>query len=210
MTVVLLLAIGGIAAILLSSGISPSSTTTRPAAAASTSTSSTTTTSTTQPPGPGFVAGKVTAVGDSVLLDYQQPLEEAIPGVVVDGTVSRQWSNGIQLLAQMKAADQLGATVIVGLSTNGPITAADFDAMMNVLSGASKVIFVNVHVDRPWQDPNNLVLAQGVARYKNTELVDWNALATANPEWFGSDGTHLAINGAGAQALAQLIASKVS
>lgn len=170
----------------------------------------TSTTTTTQAPGPGFVAGKVTAIGDSVMIDYQQPLEEAVPGVTVDGTVSRQWSQGLALVSQLKSAGQLGATVIIGLSTNGPISAADFDAMQSQLAGASKVIYVNVHVDRDWQDPNNAVLAAGVARSPNAVLVDWNALATANPSWFGSDGTHLAINGTGAQALAQLIASKVS
>ena len=172
-------------------------------------TTSTSTTTTTQAPGPGFVAGKVTAVGDSVMIDYQDPLQAALPGVVVDGSVSRQWSTGEQILSQLKAEDALGATVIVGLSTNGPISSADFDSMMSILSGASKVIFVNVHVDQPWQDPNNQVLAQGVTRYPTTVLVDWNTLATQHPEWFGSDGTHLAINGTGAQQLAALIASKV-
>jgi hypothetical protein len=168
------------------------------------------TTTTTQAPGPGFVAGKVTAVGDSVMMDYQQPLEQLIPGINVDASVSRQWSTGEEILSQLKAQDQLGATVIVGLSTNGQISAASFDAMMSILSGASKVLFVNVHVDQPWQDPNNQVLADGVTRYPNAELVDWYSLASANPGWFGADGTHIAINGTAAQALAQLITSKLS
>lgn len=174
---------------------------------AATSTSSTTTTTTTQPPGPGFVAGHVTAVGDSVMIDYQDPLEKDIPGIVVDAAVSRQWYTGEQILASLKQEGQLGATVIVALSTNGPISATDFDNMMSILSGASRVVFVNTHVDQPWQDPNNAVLAQGVAQYKNTVLVDWNTLASQNPDWFGSDGTHLAIDGTGAQQLATLIAS---
>ena len=88
-----------------------------------------------------------------------------------------------------------------------PCTDADFDTMMAVLGGASKVVFVNVHVDRPWQDPNNLVLARGAARYPNVEIVDWNSLASQNPEWFGPDGTHLAIDGQGADELASLIAT---
>ena len=121
----------------------------------------TTTTTTMPPPGPGFVAGHVTAVGDSVMLDYQDPLQTDIPGINVDATVSRQWSDGVQILQELKASGQLGAEVIVGLGTNGPITDSDFDAMMQVLSGASRVVFVNFHVDRPWQDPNNAVLAKG-------------------------------------------------
>jgi lysophospholipase L1-like esterase len=155
------------------------------------------------------VAGHVTAIGDSVMIDYQDPLEQDIPGIAVEAAVSRQWYTGEQILASLKQEGQLGATVIVALSTNGPISATDFDDMMSILSGASRVVFVNTHVDQPWQDPNNEVLAQGVAQYKNTVLVDWNTLASQNPDWFGSDGTHLAIDGTGAQQLAALIASKV-
>jgi len=150
----------------------------------------------------------VTAVGDSVMLDYQTPLQQAVPGINVEAAVSRQWSDGETILQQLKAAGQLGAVVIVGLGTNGPITDADFDAMMTTLSGASRVVFVTVHVDRPWQDPNNGVLAAGVRRYPRAVLADWNTLATQNPSWVYSDGTHLPIDGQGAQALATLIAQK--
>jgi len=206
----LVVAGGTSAGLLATTGSGSPPSTTLPRATAPLTTTSTSTTTTTQAPGPGFVPGRVTAIGDSVMIDYQQPLEEALPTATVDGTVSRQWAEGEALVGQLKAAGQLGATVIIGLSTNGPISAADFDAMQSQLAGASKVIYVNVHVDRPWQDANNQVLADGVARSPNAVLVDWNALASANPQWFGADGTHLAINGAGAQALAQLIASKIS
>jgi hypothetical protein len=165
----------------------------------------TTTTSTLPPPAAGFVAGHVTAVGDSVMLDYQTPLQSDIPGIDVEAAVSRQWGAGEQLLAQLKSEGQLGAEVIVALSTNGPISATDFDDMMSTLQGASRIVFVNVHVDRPWQDPNNAVLAQGAARYPRVVIADWASLAAANPQWFGADGTHLAIDGPGADALASLV-----
>jgi hypothetical protein len=165
----------------------------------------TTTTSTLPPPAAGFVAGHVTAVGDSVMLDYQTPLQSDIPGIDVEAAVSRQWAAGEELLAQLKAEGQLGAEVIVALSTNGPISATDFDDMMSTLQGASRIVFVNIHVDRPWQDPNNAVLAQGAAQYPNVVIADWASLAAANPQWFGADGTHLAIDGPGADALASLI-----
>ena len=161
-------------------------------------------------PAAGFVAGHVTAVGDSVMLDYQTPLEADIPGVDVEAAVSRQWETGEDLLAQLKAEGRLGAEVIVALGTNGPITATDFADMMNVLSGASRTVFVNIHVDRPWQDPNNAVLAQGAASYPRVVIADWATLAANNPEWFGPDGTHLAIDGTGAQDLASLITTTLS
>ncbi len=175
-----------------------------------TSTAPTTTTTTTRPAGPGFNAGQVTAVGDSVMLDYEDPLRAAIPGINVEAAVSRQWSDGESILQTLKADGQLGGDVIVGLGTNGPITDTDFDSMMAILGGASRVVFVNVHVDRPWQDPNNAVLANGATRYPNVVIANWATLAAQNPQWFGADGTHLAIDGPGADALAFLIASTLS
>ena len=190
-------------------------TTSRPTATSPPTTTTVTTTPATPPaalgaPAPGFVAGHVTAVGDSVMLDYQTPLEADIPGVDVEAAVSEQWAAGEEELSQLKAEGRLGAEVIVALSTNGPITATDFANMMNVLSGASRVVFVNIHVDRPWQDPNNAVLAQGAASYPRVVIADWATLAANNPGWFGPDGTHLAIDGTGAQALASLIATTLS
>jgi hypothetical protein len=173
-------------------------------------TTTTTTTTTLPPPGPGFVAGHVTAVGDSVMLDYQVPLQTDIPGIEVDAAVSRQWSDGVQILQELKASGQLGAEVIVGLGSNGPVTDTDFDTMMQILNGASRVVFVNTHVDRPWQDPNNAVIANGAKRYPNVVVADWATLAAQNPGWFGSDGTHLPIDGAGAVALAALVTSTLA
>jgi len=156
------------------------------------------------------VAGEVTAVGDSVMLDYQDPLKVAIPGAVVNAAVSRQWSDGEAILQTLKANGQLGGDVIIGLGTNGPITDADFNNMMAILGGASRVVFVNVHVDRPWQDANNAVLDLGAARYHNVVVADWATMAAQNPQWFGADGTHLAIDGPGADELAALVASTLA
>ncbi len=183
--------------------------TTTPTTSSTTSTTPTTSSTTAElpgPAGPGFVAGQVTAVGDSVMLDYQDPLKTSIPGIDVSAAVSRQWSDGEAVLQQMKAAGQLGSLVIVGLGTNGPITSSDFDNMMAILGGASRVVFVNVHVDRPWQDPNNAVIASGAARYPHVVVADWATRAAQNPPWFGADGTHLGIDGPGADALAALVA----
>jgi hypothetical protein len=160
-------------------------------------------------PGPGFRPGVVTAIGDSVMLDAEGDLQHDIPGIEVNAAVSRQWTDGEAVLIQLKSVGFLGAVVVVALGTNGPITAADFDQMMTVLDGASRIVIVTVHVDQPWQDPVNDVLETGVKSYPRAVLADWAGLAATNPQWFGSDGTHLPIGGPGAEALAALIATKV-
>jgi hypothetical protein len=182
------------------------------------STTSTTTTTTAPPTTlpsvpvpctPAPVPGGVYAVGDSVLIDAQVPLQACTPNLQVNALVSRQWSDGETILRQVMAGTPPPAVVVVALGTNGPITDADFDAMMSILKEAPRVVFVTVHVDRPWQDPVNAVLERGVPRYPSAVLADWQGLASQHPEWFYSDGTHLPIGGPGSQALAWLIASKL-
>jgi hypothetical protein len=151
----------------------------------------------------------VKAIGDSVMLDAEGDLQHDIPGIQINAAVSRQWTDGEAVLSQLKSVGFLGAVVVVALGTNGPITAADFDQMMTILDGASRVVFVTVHVDQPWQDPVNDVLEAGAKSYPRVVLADWAGLAATNPQWFGSDGTHLPIGGPGAEALAALIATKV-
>ena len=68
------------------------------------------------------------------------------------------------------------------------------------------MVFVNVHVDRTWQNPNDAVIAQGVSGTPRTVLADWNSLATQNPGWLYATQTHVPVDGPGAQALAALVA----
>lgn len=141
------------------------------------------------------------------MIDYEGALAQDIPGVHVTAAVSRWWTTGKAILERLKSQGALGAVVIVGLGTNGPVSSAQFDSMMSVLSGASRVVFVNNRVDRTWQDSNNTVLAQGVARYPRAVLVNWYALAVQHPGWLYTTQTHLPIDGPGAQALAALVAA---
>jgi len=150
-------------------------------------------------------AGPVSAVGDSIMLDIRSYLQVAIPGVRVDGQVSRQFQAGIQVVEGEKATGTLGTVLVVELGTNGPVASSDFDALMRAASGVKRVVFVDIDVPRPWAAPDNAVLAAGVARYPGVAvLADWYALSSAHPEWFTPDQVHL--EPAGAQALADLVA----
>jgi len=143
------------------------------------------------------------------MIDAQGNLEQDIPGIQVNAAVSRQWVDGETVLQQLKAAGDLGAVVVIGLGSNGPVTNDDFAQMMALLFGASRVVFVTVHVDQPWQDEVNQVLESGAESYPRVVIANWFTFASEDPEWFYSDGVHLPIGGPGAQALAQLIAADV-
>jgi len=161
--------------------------------------------------GAGFVCGHTTAIGDSVMLDAEPDLQADIPGIDVEAVVSRQWDDGVALAQQMKASGTLGSIVVIDLGTNGPVDAAQFQQMMSALAGASVVVFVTVHLppSYSWWQSVNATLEQGVPMYPNARLADFNLLADANPQWFGSDGVHMPIGGTGAQAMASLIASEI-
>ncbi len=167
-------------------------------------TAASTTTTAAVPP----VAGPVTAVGDSIMLDIAPELTADVPGVAVDGLVSRQFEAGIAVVQADRAAGTLGRVLVVELGTNGSVTAADVDAMMQAAQGVTRVVFVNVDVPRPWAAGDNAVLAAGVARYPGVAvLADWYDLSVSHPEWFTADQVHL--NPDGAAALAALIAGDV-
>ena len=165
------------------------------------------------PPAPaeGFIAGHVTAIGDSVMLDAAPDLEADIPGIDVEAAVSRQWYEGMSLAEQLKAEGRLGAIVVVDLGTNGPVSPGMFTAMMNILAGASRVVFVTVHLppDYSWSHSVNATLQECVPRYSRDRLADFNKLADENPQWFYSDGVHMPIGGTGARAMALLIKSEI-
>ncbi|MCU1489637.1 MAG: acetyltransferase [Acidimicrobiaceae bacterium] len=163
------------------------------------------------PSGGGFVPGRVTAIGDSVMLDYAAALQGDLPGALdVEAAVSRQWSAGIALVRSLRAEDRLGATVVVALGTNGPISAQSMADMASALQGASRVVLVTVHVDQPWQSQVNAQLAAGARTIPRAVIADWARLASLHPGWLYPDGTHLPIGGPGARALAGLVARAVT
>jgi hypothetical protein len=167
--------------------------------------------------GAGAVSGqaalpcRVTAIGDSVMLDVAPALETDIPGVAVDAAVSRQWDAGVSLVLQLKAEHLLTAVEVIDLGTNGPVSLQQFTSMMDALAGVARVVFVTVHLppSYSWSASVNEVLQEGVASYPQDRLADFSTLAAAHPSWFGADGVHMPIGGPGAQAMAALIKSQI-
>lgn len=149
------------------------------------------------PVDPGAVpAPRVTAIGDSVMLIAKDALTARFGGVV-DAGVGRQTKDVIAVTQHMRDTGQLGDAVILHMGTNGLITVAQFDQIMDLLKDVPLVAVVNVKVARPWEEVNNRMLAENVGRFPNTRLVDWKATGSANPHLFYSDGVHLKPSGIG-------------
>ncbi len=118
-------------------------------------------------------------------------LQQEVSNLSIDAEVGMQTANAIDLLRARRDSGQLGQVVVVQIGNNGVFTSGQFDEMMQVLAGAKAVLFVNVKVPRPWEGPNNDVLAGGVSRYPKAKLLDWHGLSVDHPEFFWDDGIHL-------------------
>ena len=149
----------------------------------------------------------VTAVGDSVMLGAAGALAADVPNLSLDAKVGRQMSEALDILRADRDAGRLGSVVVVHMGTNGFLTRDQFNDMMGILSGVSRVIVLNDKVPRPWQDPNDAMLAQAASAFPSVVLVDWRGLSTPRADIFWDDATHLRPQGA--KFYASLIAAQV-
>jgi peptidoglycan/LPS O-acetylase OafA/YrhL len=157
--------------------------------------------------GPPLVRGRVTMIGDSVMLGAKDALQARLgDGVLwLDAKESRQFGAGVDLIRSLRDQGQLGDEVVVQLGTNGTFDPAAFDDMMQILAPARRVVVVNAKVPRPWEDQVNSTFGDGVRRYKNAVLIDWHDIGDDHPEYFYDDAIHL--NPQGRVAYADLVAS---
>lgn len=157
-------------------------------------------------PPPGTVA--VTAVGDSVMLSAAGPLKAQLGGSgVIDAKVSRQFREGIDIVALLGQQQRLAPVVVLHLGTNGPPTAAEVDSMVAAAPG-KRVLLVTVRLTREWMAETNEVLAAAPQRHPTVTLVDWFGHSADRPDWFHTDGTHLTPRGA--EAYTALIGSSLA
>lgn len=150
------------------------------------------TTVTTAPP------NDVLAIGDSVMLDAAADLKQDLgPSTVVDAVVGRQVSDGIDRLTDYRAAGRLTdlTALVIGLGTNGPMSVAQCDQILNLAVGVPRVVFVNVRMPRPWESITNGTLATCTAHQPRVTVVDWYD-ASAAPGVLGPDQIHASPAGA--------------
>ena len=151
--------------------------------------------------------GWIAALGDSIMKGAQEKIEQRLGSDVVDATVSRQFLDAPELMADLASRDVPPQVVVVGLGTNGPVQAEDFDRAMEAVGPATLVAFINVHVPRDWEATSNNEIAAGVDRYDNAILIDWSSATSNRRELLAGDGFHP--SGEGRILLADLIAQAI-
>lgn len=134
--------------------------------------------------------GWIAAIGDSVMLGSATEIEKRLGEGIVDATVSRQFLNAPDLVAQMMARPDPPLAIIVGLGTNGPVQERHFEEVMANAGEGTLVGFVNVRMPRNWEATSNNELSAGVERYDNAVLVDWYSQTWDRDDLFAADGFH--------------------
>lgn len=146
--------------------------------------------------------GRVSAIGDSVMLGARETLKEVIPGTRVDAAVSRFPGAFIGKLKRYVSRDKLAPVVVLHAGTNGVMPEDMLREMLDILAKTPRVVVLTTNMPRTWRAPNNKVIRAVVPDYPNAVLVDWYALSKDHPEYFTSDGIHLTSKGARAYAKA--------
>jgi hypothetical protein len=145
----------------------------------------------------------VTAIGDSIMVDAAPYLQTSLPGISIDAQVGQQLYQVQQAVPQLKSEGAIGNRLIIELGTNGPFTADQLTTLLDSLGPMERIVLVNTHVPRPWQDQVNATIASVAQTYPNTVMVDWDAASAAAPQYFYPDGVHL--DPAGAKYYASLL-----
>lgn len=134
------------------------------------------------------------AIGDSVMLDIEPYLREAIPHVTIDGLVGRQLKDAINTSSNYRKFNSSTSAVILELGTNGPFTDEQLNELLDQFNKAH-IYLVNTRVPRGWQEEVNNSIASADSR-SNVTVVDWYSLSSGQSQYFASDGVHLTKTGA--------------
>jgi peptidoglycan/LPS O-acetylase OafA/YrhL len=137
------------------------------------------------------VSGRqVTAIGDSVMVAAAPALDAALPRVYIDAEVGRAMINGLAVIQSLAADGQLRRYVVVGLGTNGPVSAAQIRQLRRVIGPDRDLVLVNTFGPMPWESSVNEVLDAAARHTAHVSLADWHAAIAGHTGLLWPDGIH--------------------
>jgi hypothetical protein len=134
------------------------------------------------------------SVGESVMLGAKPQLEAG--GFTVYAEESHQADWIISVVGQLRAAGQIGKTIVIQTGTNGQVTAEQYDQIMSFLPAAEvpTVVFLTVRAPgKGWIDGNNELIRALPSKYPNqVKVLEWKGLVDSDQiPGMAGDGTHL-------------------
>ena len=133
-------------------------------------------------------AGRMLALGDSVMLGCTHELKAALQHRVrINATVGRQIEDTVKELNHLRARHRLPKTIVLQVGNNGPLWLRDLVKLRRALRGIPDVVVVNVRNDTSWQDESNQALDHWLHGWSAAHLADWYGNSTTK---MLEDGTH--------------------
>jgi peptidoglycan/LPS O-acetylase OafA/YrhL len=146
---------------------------------------------------PPKVSGpQVTAIGDSVMVAAAAALDAALPGVYINAQVGRAMVNGLTVIQGLAAHGELRHFVVVGLGTNGPVSAAQIRQLHRLIGPDRDLILVSTYGPMPWESSVNKVLDAAARHDAHVSLADWHAAIAGHTGLLWPDGIHPRPSGA--------------
>jgi peptidoglycan/LPS O-acetylase OafA/YrhL len=139
---------------------------------------------------PKVSGDQVTAVGDSVMVASAAALEAALPGSYINAQVGRQMQGGLAIVQSLAASGDLRHIVVVGLGTNGAITASQIRELRKLVGPDRELILVNTYGPQSWEHEVNAMLAAGTRNAARVELANWDQAIAARTGLLWPDGIH--------------------
>lgn len=135
---------------------------------------------------------KVTAIGDSVMADASQDIQEIMPHAYVDAEVGRQGSATPAVIKDLKAKGQLQKNVILNLGTNGAMDSQTINDILTAIGKDHQVYWITPHVPtRDWEQTVCDQIKQAAKQNANVHVIDWNQAANGHAKWFAQDKVHM-------------------
>lgn len=151
----------------------------------------------------------VLLIGDSLAVGIAEPLSTSLPEreVTVEAEEGRRTDTSVALVADHASVTPSIWLVSLGTNDNPEEFADDAESLLSLAGPDRCVLWFDVH--RSATDSEiNAVLTQLEGTHPNLELLDWQQLADAHPEWFSVDDIHP--DTSGYQERAQLADSGIS
>ncbi len=147
---------------------------------------------------PSIDLPRVTLIGDSIMQGAAPMMDDVLgEDIYIDAERKRKMEDVPALVKRLYREGHLSRVVVIHLGSNRPFEEPVFDEVMNALLAhkIERVIFINVHRPIGWENYINRKFAEGVARWPQAELIDWDGLAHSHQNWFIDDQTHLSYRG---------------
>lgn len=130
-------------------------------------------------------------IGDSIMVNVGEELENRIPNALIDGEVGRQVRDTLELVQNNYSEyDSPDDIIVIQLGTNGTFTEDDLNALIDTF-GDAEIYFVNTRVPRSWENSVNENLEKAGDNHENVTIIDWYSHSEDKTEYFSTDGVHL-------------------